>query len=87
MKWYYPPRLGADLSEGFESFDKLDEGASAEHIDSLLQTIIAHEQRIGKKIDAHVVTWRGIVTKVRFSILDMPTSSQACHEALADEEY
>ncbi|ELQ39100.1 hypothetical protein OOU_Y34scaffold00514g17 [Pyricularia oryzae Y34] len=63
MKWYYPPRLGADLSEGFESFDKLDEGASAEHIDSLLQTIIAHEQRIGKKIDAHVVTWRGIVTK------------------------
>ncbi|EHA47524.1 decapping endonuclease targeting mRNA [Pyricularia oryzae] len=67
MKWYYPPRLGADLSEGFESFDKLDEGASAEHIDSLLQTIIAHEQRIGKKIDAHVVTWRGIVTKLMAS--------------------
>ncbi|KAI6382271.1 decapping endonuclease targeting mRNA [Pyricularia grisea] len=67
MKWYYPPRLGADLSEGFESFDKLDEGASAEHIDSLLQTIIAHEQRTGKKIDAHVVTWRGIVTKLMAS--------------------
>lgn len=64
MKWYYPPQPGADLSVGFETFDKLDEGATAEHVDSLLRTIMAHEQRTGQKIDAQIVTWRGIVTKV-----------------------
>ncbi|KAI1867869.1 uncharacterized protein JN550_006676 [Neoarthrinium moseri] len=62
LKWYYPPRLGADLSEGFESFDKHDDSAD-EHLDSLLKTIIAHEQEEGKKIDAQVVTWRGMITK------------------------
>jgi hypothetical protein len=51
------------LSGGFESFDKHDDSGD-EHLDSLLQTIIAHEQEEGKKIDAQVVTWRGMMTKV-----------------------
>jgi RAT1-interacting protein len=32
---------------------------------ALLKTIISHEEEKGKRIDAHVVTWRGMMTKVR----------------------
>ncbi|KAI0550781.1 RAI1 like PD-XK nuclease-domain-containing protein [Xylaria curta] len=63
LQWYYPPKLGADLSRGFEKFDKHDDSID-EHLDSLLKTIIAHEQEEGKKIDANVVTWRGMMTKI-----------------------
>jgi RAT1-interacting protein len=64
MRWYYPPDLGANLSSGFDTFDKLDDSGD-EHLEGLLKTIIAHEQKTGKKIDANVVTWRGMMTKVR----------------------
>ncbi|KAJ1329490.1 RAT1-interacting protein [Microdochium nivale] len=63
MQWYYPPRLGADLSRGFESFDKHDD-AGDEHLDSLLKTVMAHEQASGSKIDAQILTWRGMMTKL-----------------------
>jgi RAT1-interacting protein len=63
LKWYYPPEIGADLSAGYETFDKHDDSVD-EHLDGLLKTIVAHEQEGGKKIDAHVVTWRGMMTKV-----------------------
>ncbi|KAI1733717.1 RAI1 like PD-XK nuclease-domain-containing protein [Xylaria scruposa] len=62
LQWYYPPKLGADLSRGFEKFDKHDDSID-EHLDSLLKTIISHEQEEGRKIDANVVTWRGMMTK------------------------
>lgn len=65
MKYYYTPMLGADLSKGFNSFQKLDDSGD-EHLDSLLATIMAHEKETGKKIDANVVTWRGMMTKVSF---------------------
>lgn len=55
--------MGADLSAGFETFDKHDDSGD-EHLDSLLRTIAAHEQQEGKKIDAQIVTWRGMMTKV-----------------------
>ncbi|KAI0810490.1 RAI1 like PD-XK nuclease-domain-containing protein [Xylaria sp. FL0064] len=63
LQWYYPPRLGADLSRGFDKFEKHDESID-EHLDSLLETIAAHEQEEGKKIDANIVTWRGMMTKI-----------------------
>ncbi|KAI0205421.1 RAI1 like PD-XK nuclease-domain-containing protein [Astrocystis sublimbata] len=63
LQWYYPPQLGADLSKGFETFDKHDDSID-EHLDSLLKTIIAHEKEEGKKIDANVITWRGMMTKI-----------------------
>jgi hypothetical protein len=63
LKWYYPPQLGADLSKGYEQFVKHDDSAD-EHLDSLLKTIMNHEKETGKPIDAHVVTWRGMMTKV-----------------------
>jgi hypothetical protein len=63
MKWYYPPKLGGDLNNGFNSFVKHDDSVD-EHLESLLKTIIDYEQRTEKKIDAQVVTWRGMMTKV-----------------------
>ncbi|KJZ74176.1 Protein RAI1 [Hirsutella minnesotensis 3608] len=63
IKWYYTPRLGADLSKGFDTFQKVDDSKD-EHLDSLLRVIMAHEQKTGTKIDADVVTWRGMMTKI-----------------------
>ncbi|KAI1438741.1 RAI1 like PD-XK nuclease-domain-containing protein [Xylaria sp. CBS 124048] len=69
LQWYYPPRLGADLSKGFDSFDKHDETID-EHLHGLLKTIAAHEKEEGKKIDADVVTWRGMMTKIMSAPFD-----------------
>ncbi|RYO86400.1 hypothetical protein DL766_006976 [Monosporascus sp. MC13-8B] len=69
LQWYHPAQLGADLSKGFDKFDKHDDSAD-EHIDSLLKTIMAHEEEEGKKIDAHIVTWRGMVTKIMSTPFD-----------------
>ncbi|KAK3365883.1 RAI1 like PD-XK nuclease-domain-containing protein [Lasiosphaeria ovina] len=69
LKWYYPPDLGVDLSSGYETFVKHDDSAD-EHLDSLLQAIASHEQQVGKPIDAHVVTWRGMMTKIMSAPFD-----------------
>lgn len=69
MRWYYTPQLGADLSRGFETFVKHDDSVD-EHLDSLLKTIIDHEKKTGKKIDAQVATWRGCITKIMASPFD-----------------
>ncbi|CAN8095917.1 unnamed protein product [Discula destructiva] len=66
MRWYYTPTLGADLSRGFDTFVKHDDSV-AEHLDSLLKTIIDHEQKTGEKIEAQIVTWRGCLTKIMAS--------------------
>lgn len=63
LKYYYTPSLGADLCKGFEQFQKLDDTAD-EHLDSLLKTIIDLEQKIGHKVKANLITWRGMMTKV-----------------------
>lgn len=63
MRYYYPPSLPADLSRGFDTFEKLNDSGD-EHIDALLDTIIAYEKEEGEKCEADVVTWRGMMTKV-----------------------
>ncbi|KAK0754566.1 RAI1 like PD-XK nuclease-domain-containing protein [Schizothecium vesticola] len=63
LKWYYPPALGVDLSSGFEDFKSHSDSVD-EHLDSLLKTIANHEKETGKPIDAQVVTWRGMMTKI-----------------------
>ncbi|KAK3296927.1 RAI1 like PD-XK nuclease-domain-containing protein [Chaetomium fimeti] len=63
LKWYYPPVVGANLSNGYDTFIKHDESKD-EHLDSLLKTIASHEQQTGGPIDAHIVTWRGMLTKI-----------------------
>ncbi|RDL35005.1 uncharacterized protein BP5553_06936 [Venustampulla echinocandica] len=67
VRYYYPPTLGADLSKGFDTFEKLDE-ADDDHLDSLLKTIIAYEQEMGKPVEADVITWRGMMTKFMAAI-------------------
>ena len=68
IRYYWPPTLGADLSRGFDTFEKLNDAAD-DHLDSLLKTIIAHEQELGRPIEADLVTWRGMMTKVSFGNL------------------
>lgn len=63
LRYYYPPRLGADLSKGFESFEKLDDTADG-HLESLLKTIMEVEREKGEKLEVDVVTWRGMMTKL-----------------------
>jgi RAT1-interacting protein len=55
--------LGADLSKGFDTFEKLDDSGD-DHLDSLLKTIMAHEQKTGSRVEANIITWRGMMTKV-----------------------
>ncbi|KAI9785000.1 MAG: decapping endonuclease targeting mRNA [Geoglossum umbratile] len=63
LRYYYPPRIGADLSRGFDTFEKLDDTAD-DHLDSLLATIAALEKETGKQCDADFITWRGMMTKI-----------------------
>lgn len=53
-----------DLSSGFNTFVKHDDSQD-EHLDSLLKAIVLHEKETGAKIDANIVTWRGMMTKVK----------------------
>ncbi|KAI1498534.1 RAI1-domain-containing protein [Biscogniauxia marginata] len=69
LQWYYPPEIGADLSKGFDKFEKHD-GSKDEHLESLLKTVMAHEEEEGKKIDAEVITWRGMMTKIMSTPFD-----------------
>ena len=57
LRYYHPPNLGADLSQGFDTFQQLDDTAD-DHLDGLLNTIIDLEQQTGTKCTADVVTWR-----------------------------
>ena len=63
LRYYYPPNLGADLSKGFANFQQLDD-TEDDHLDSLLETIIALEKRNGARCETDIMTWRGMMTKV-----------------------
>lgn len=63
LRYYYPPRLGVDLCEGFDSFQQLDDTAD-DHLDSLLRTIVDLEQKSGSRYEPDFVSWRGMMTKV-----------------------
>ncbi|KAK2743116.1 decapping endonuclease targeting mRNA [Onygenales sp. PD_40] len=69
LRYYYPPRLPADLNRGFETFEQLDD-AGDEHLDALLDTIVALEKSTGAKCEADVVTWRGMMTKIMTAPFD-----------------
>ncbi len=64
LRYYYPPKIGVDLSKGFDTFEQLDDTVD-DHLDSLLKTIIDLEQRNGTKVVADIITWRGMMTKAR----------------------
>lgn len=67
LRWYYPPQLPADLNRGFDTFQKLDDTAD-EHLDALLDTVAALEKETGKRCEADVITWRGMMTKVSYKL-------------------
>jgi RAT1-interacting protein len=84
LQYYYPPFIDCpsesgqglptiDLSRGFETFKKHDDSVD-EHLDSLLETIMAHEQKEGQRTKSDIVTWRGIMTKVclRAALTSLP---------------
>lgn len=73
IRYYYTPQIGADLCQGFDTFEKLDDTAD-DHLDSLLRTLIAHEKEIGQKVEVDIITWRGMMTKVENSIHTTPQS-------------
>ncbi|KAL4899254.1 hypothetical protein BDW74DRAFT_117437 [Aspergillus multicolor] len=63
LRYYYPPQLPADLSRGFDTFQKLNDTAD-EHLDALLYTIADLEKETGKRCEADIITWRGMMTKI-----------------------
>jgi hypothetical protein len=76
LSYYYPPifdqpsesgqaQPSIDLSRGFDTFKKHDDSID-EHLDSLLATIMSHEQKEGERTESDIITWRGIMTKVDF---------------------
>ncbi|MCJ1293858.1 decapping endonuclease targeting mRNA [Xylographa carneopallida] len=69
LRYYYPPRLGADLSKGFDTFKQLDDTAD-DHLDSLLKTIMALEGETSTRCEADIITWRGMMTKIMAAPFD-----------------
>ncbi|OJD15326.1 protein rai1 [Emergomyces pasteurianus Ep9510] len=69
LRYYYPPRLPADLNKGFDTFEQLDDTGN-EHLDALLDTIIDLEKKTGTKCEADIVTWRGMMTKIMTAPFD-----------------
>lgn len=81
LQYYYPPfiaspsesgRAPPDLSRGFETFKRHDDSID-EHLDSLLETIMLHEQKEGQRTKSDIVTWRGIMTKVDLQAYHLTT--------------
>ncbi len=66
LRYYYPPTLPADLNRGFGTFRRLDDSRD-DHLDGLVDTIALYEKEKGVKTEADIVTWRGMMTKVRNS--------------------
>ncbi|KAJ5612360.1 hypothetical protein N7510_005554 [Penicillium lagena] len=90
LSYYYPPRLPADLNVGFDTFQKLNDVAD-EHLDALLDTIIAYEKETKKKCETDIVTWRGMMTKVSYkfeaiSVLRQPWDPSSREEIEGREE-
>ncbi|OQE07030.1 hypothetical protein PENVUL_c015G06718 [Penicillium vulpinum] len=63
MAYYYTPALPADLNKGYETFQKLND-VPDEHLNALLDTIVAYEQEREKKCEVDIITWRGMMTKI-----------------------
>ena len=68
LRYYYPPRLGADLSRGYNTFQQLDDKAD-DHLDSLLSTIMDLEKRTATRSTADFVTWRFVLVQSTFSFI------------------
>lgn len=66
LKYYYLPeetilKAPIDLTVGIDNWTQPNEHDS--HLDTLLESLIEHEKESGK-VDAEIITWRGILTKI-----------------------
>ncbi|KAF8420494.1 RAI1 like PD-XK nuclease-domain-containing protein [Tirmania nivea] len=77
LRWYWPPKLGADLSRGLETFVKHDDSVD-DHLNGLLAAIVKLEEKTGERVVADFVTWRGMMTKIMCLPFD-PRSSFEMH--------
>lgn len=93
LRYYYPPFIHVpyvsekpriDLSVGFDTFIKYDDGAVDLHLNPLLDTIQHHEEQTKTKLEADILTWRGMMTKVRKSPYVHPKSSPNLSKAVPD---
>ncbi|KAF2669216.1 rai1 protein [Microthyrium microscopicum] len=62
LQYYWPPSLPADLSAGFDTFNKWDDSTD-EHLDGLVKALMLHEKSIGERLKTDFVTWRGMMTR------------------------
>ncbi|KAK5107091.1 hypothetical protein LTR62_001875 [Meristemomyces frigidus] len=89
LAYYYPSFVDApgaqvdrpDLSTGFDTFRKRDDSVD-EHLDGLLETLQAHEERMLAKVEAgdgvlsdvrtkaDIITYRGMMTKILTAAFD-----------------
>ncbi|KAF2012691.1 RAI1-domain-containing protein [Aaosphaeria arxii CBS 175.79] len=70
INYYYRPPIGADLREGFDTFQYYEDKEDP-HLDSLLKTLVSKEKREDKKVQTDFVTWRGMMTKIMTVPYDM----------------
>lgn len=77
LRSYYPPELGSNLSNGFEQFDKHDDSID-EHLDGLLVSLIELEKKTNTRCSADIITWRGMMTKVRPLVIAVPLRTAIC---------
>lgn len=65
INYYVSPPIGADLKEGFDTFNHYEDKEDP-HLDSLLKALVHQEGKDASapKIRADFVTWRGMMTKV-----------------------
>ncbi|KAG5366040.1 Decapping nuclease RAI1 [Yarrowia sp. B02] len=67
LKYYYLPeetilKAPIDLTKGIENWTQPNEHDT--HLDTLLESLSQHERETGAKVDAEIITWRGILTKI-----------------------
>ncbi|KAF7511275.1 decapping endonuclease targeting mRNA [Endocarpon pusillum] len=82
LRYYHPPTIPADLNRGFDTFRALDDTRD-DHLDGLVDTIALHEKEKGAKVDADIITWRGMMTKIMatpFSKLESWEMNATCFQ-------
>ncbi|EME43465.1 hypothetical protein DOTSEDRAFT_174304 [Dothistroma septosporum NZE10] len=79
LRYYFPPDIDVpyvqdqphiDLSAGFNTFRKYDNTVDL-HLNPLLDTIQQYEEQTKTKLQADVLTWRGMMTKLLVAPFDM----------------
>lgn len=67
LRYFRQPSLGSDLSEGYDAFHARNKGhryvGHPRRLDEILQACLLDDSARSHVKTAHVVTWRGILTK------------------------